>query len=45
VEDKPLLFTDPTMGTERPDTLGYKETRFDVGFRVVIEVPEKYQPK
>jgi hypothetical protein len=45
VEDKPLLFTDPTMGTERPDTLGYNETRFDVGFRVVIEIPEKYQPK
>jgi hypothetical protein len=45
MEDRPLRFTDPTMGTERPDTLGYKETRFDVGFRVAIEIPEKYQPK
>ena len=45
VEDKPLKFTDTSMGSERPDTLGYAETRFDVGFRVVIEIPEKYQPK
>ena len=43
-EGKPLKFTDHTMG-ELPDTLGYKETRPDVGFRVVIEIPEKYQPK
>ena len=45
VEDKPLKFTDTSMGSERPDTLGYAETRFDVGFRVVIEIPEKFQPK
>ena len=44
VEEKPLKFTDAGMGTELPDTLGYKETRFDVGFRAVIEIPEKYQP-
>jgi hypothetical protein len=38
----PLNFNDLTR---RPETLGYLETKFDVGFRVVIEIPEKYQPK
>jgi hypothetical protein len=42
MEDTPLNFSDLT---KRPETLGYLETKFDVGFRVVIEIPEKYQPK
>jgi hypothetical protein len=45
VQDEPLRFVDPSMGEDRPDSLGYLQTRFDLGFRVVIEIPEKYQPK
>jgi hypothetical protein len=43
-EETPLKFSDPKMGTKTPDTLGYSETIPDVGFRVVIEIPEKFQP-
>jgi len=41
MEDTPLNFNDLS---KRPETLGYLETKFDVGFRVVLEIPEKYQP-
>jgi hypothetical protein len=43
-QDRPLRFTDSSMG-EFPETRGYMLTQPDISFRVVIKIPEKYQPK
>jgi hypothetical protein len=44
-KDKPLRFTDRIMRADQAETLGYMQTQPDISFRVVIEIPEKYQPK